>query len=633
MTQTEIEKNIKKILTIYKNKQKRLWKLANAINQKTWKNKEILDSFLDELWLEKNKETRFIAFSRIWDLNESPLKIFIEKNEIEDKKAEELLNKSYDFVQKHHLNIHEKIIKEIETQKLLPAFYLELLKWVHNIWEVFWDFYKAWNNHIINGINKDLKKDFQNNTETIIKFLSENKLFDKDEQGKLTEKCYTALVWKNKKYKSEPYIKIFKKEISEIISRLENLIKKLSKLEDETYNQKQEYLNYLESIKEAFGETQKEKLIWKWKKVDENWMAITTPFQIVHPLEYYDDKYRRSVSPEWDLRIRNKNSLDTSIYDDILNMFNWFYEDIWKDSFKTAYNFSISNLEKIQLYISSPVLYYGVFLTWIYSAQVVPNDEDISEKYGKKIFAFPKHDLKTMRESPFMRLSKETIEKRILHKYRKFLFWEDKNFHTIYEIETIGHELGHILWKAPNLEWEMNKKTWQFKNIEEFKATTWWLVAYFLSGKEILKKELITAHIIRCISLLKYRNISDIEPYYSESLIHLEVLFKSKAVYVKKDKIYMYLSDKNYENIKKCYIETYTKLIYCYLNKFDAGEFLFEYVEKHSDWYLIPKNPELAKFVEYYYELYKQIWNEVDEITDKKVYTWEKKGILDRLLG
>jgi hypothetical protein len=317
----------------------------------------------------------------------------------------------------------------------------------------------------------------------------------------------------------------------------------------------------------------------------------------------------------------------------MLNMFNGFYDNIWIDSFKKSYDLTLWNLEKIQLYISSPVFYYWTFLTWLYSAQVVPNDEIVSQKYGKKIFAFPEFVLKSKREEPFMRLQREVIEKRILHKYRKFLFWEDKNFYKVYDIETIWHEIWHMLWWDIDTELTMNKKTWVYKNIEEFKATTWWLVSYFLSWKDTLRDNLIIDHIIRCIWLLKYRNEVDVIPYYSESLLHLDILFKSRVIYIKKDKIYMYLNDTNYKNLKENYIEVYTKLIYIYLNKLDAWEFLFNYLDKHNDWYYIPKNQELANFVEYYYELYKQIWNEVDKEIEKEKYIWKQVKFLERILS
>jgi hypothetical protein len=87
----------------------------------------VLESFLDIIGLEKNEETRFIAFARIVDLREAPLKIFIEKNNIEEKKALEMLDKSYDFVQKYHFKIHTDIINEVRKNNLLTPFYLEII--------------------------------------------------------------------------------------------------------------------------------------------------------------------------------------------------------------------------------------------------------------------------------------------------------------------------------------------------------------------------------------------------------------------------------------------------------------------------------------------------------------------------
>ena len=47
-----------------------------------------------------------------------------------------------------------------------------------------------------------------------------------------------------------------------------------------------------------------------------------------------------------------------------------------------------SNIDKTQLYISTPMLYYGAEFNGLFSAQVVPNDEKVSGECGKKIFAF-----------------------------------------------------------------------------------------------------------------------------------------------------------------------------------------------------------------------------------------------------
>ena len=303
-------------------------------------------------------------------------------------------------------------------------------------------------------------------------------------------------------------------------------------------------------------------------------------------------------------------------------MYENFFDEIGRDNFKSSYEFSLANQKRVQLYLMSPVLYYASELTWLFSAQVVPNDEVISETYGKKIFAFPEMVLENKRSEPFMKLSSFIIEEKLLEDYRKSLFWKDEFFYKIYDIETIGHEYGHTLWLDLNTSVLMNNKTWVFKNIEEFKATTWGLVMYFLNEKLApnMKKELMIHHIFRCIGLLKYREVNEVEPYYCESLIHLDILFESWIIKINNDKkIELDFTESTYWELKKWYIKHYKKLINIYLNKIDAGEFLTKYTVK-KEWYYLPKNNEVRDFVEYYYEIYKKIGNEIDESVSKNKY-------------
>jgi hypothetical protein len=67
-------------------------------------------------------------------------------------------------------------------------------------------------------------------------------------------------------------------------------------------------------------EDNKDNLINKWAKVDEKWMDITTPFQITHPLEFYEDKFRKAVAPEWDLRIKTDFISNSTVLTDIIKM-------------------------------------------------------------------------------------------------------------------------------------------------------------------------------------------------------------------------------------------------------------------------------------------------------------------------
>ena len=79
------------------------------------------------------------------------------------------------------------------------------------------------------------------------------------------------------------------------------------------------------------------------------------------------------------------------------------------------------------------------------------------------------------------------------------------------------------------------------------------------------------------------------------------------------------MNSDTYQVFKELYTGAYSHLIHTYLNKLDAGEFLYEYVE-NVDGVFLPKAPELREFVGRYYTLYKEIGNEIDEEMKKEDY-------------
>jgi hypothetical protein len=189
-------------------------------------------------------------------------------------------------------------------------------------------------------------------------------------------------------------------------------------------------------------------------------------------------------------------------------------------------------MKQVQLHIGVPFLSYGSFLCGMYSAQVVPNDNEVSKIHGKKIFAFPEFVLETQRSLPFMQLDTETIDAQVLTQFRKFLFGPESRYYKIYDIETIGHEFGHTLWLAPDTEVRMNSQTGLYKNVEEWKATAGGLVAYFMSGVTEYDNDVFVTHLMRTIKLLKFREIEDIIPYYCEALIHLHIMFEANIIVI-----------------------------------------------------------------------------------------------------
>lgn len=621
MTREQLEKNIKEIIELYNNLQASLHDIYIWVKQEGDHRKH-LDEFLDYIWIEKNEETRFVAYSRLINLRENSLELYLEKNNFSSEQIKNILDKSFNFVCDFHSEIQAVIITVIESKQLLTPFYLEIFKWVANVWLALNEFFLPWRHQIIYQINEWLEKKFENDSGKIIDFLNENNLFDLWHNREIADRSYSALVENNWKYESQAYAKVFEKEVKEIIKELDSFIIKLSSLEDEIYDAKQNYIDYLRAVKNAFLETDTNLLVEKWAQVDEAWMEIKTPFQISHPLEFYEDKYRKAVAPEWDLRIQN-TVFESDVEESILHMYETLYDEIWREKYSSSYEFSKANFKRVQLYLTSPVLYYSSELTGLFSAQVVPNDEVITKAKWKKIFAFPEMVLENKRSDPFMKLDQVIFEENFLENYRKSLFGSDEVFYKVYDIETIGHEYGHTLWLDLDTEIIMNHKTGVFKNIEEFKATMGGLVMYFMNEKLApdLQQDLLLHHIYRCVNLLKYREVNEIEPYYCESLIHLSILFESWIIKINwENKVEMIFSKKNYDALKQNYLSHYKQLISTYLDKKDANDFLKNYTVKQK-WDYLPRSESLKTFVEYFYTEYKNIWNEIDEKSSKKNYT------------
>ncbi|NVP17931.1 invasion protein CiaB [Candidatus Gracilibacteria bacterium] len=620
MDKITIENNLKTIIDYNREVNSSLKKIYSGVaNDDEYR--EILEEFLDYVGLESNDETRLGAYFRLIELRENSLVLYMEKNNFSEEKKDEVLDLSYEYTSDFHFELQSDLIDFVEKQSLVTPFYLEIFKGVHLVGKAFNDFFLTWRNHIINGINRDLEKKFNNDSSKIMDFLNENNLFDLGHFAEQADRSYSALCYdENKNFVSKSYFDAFNFEIQNIVDSLDIFISNLEKLEDEIYNSKKEYLDYLQAIKNAFLETDVNLLVAKWALVDETWMQIKTPFQISHPLEFYEDKYRKAVAPEWDLRLKN-SVFESVVEKDILNMYETFYKEIGKEKFRDSYNYSLANINRVQLYLSNEILIYGAQLTGLNMAQVVPNDDVISDKFGKKIFGFPEMVLENKRSLPFMKWQSVIFDENLLNNYRKYLFSDSKNFYKIFDIEVLGHEYGHNLWLDLDTETVMNKKTGLFKNIEEFKATCGGLVAYFMGKNDDLElsEKLIIDHVIRIIGLFAYKKITEVQTYYCEALIHFQLLLESRIISIIDNKIVLNFSIDSFSNLKETYINHYVDLINIYLSKTDAMEFLKRYTIKDGLYYL-PQNEFLRDFVNYFTKTYEEIGNEVDNSISKDKY-------------
>ena len=608
MNKQQFLENITRIHELFHANEKHLNSLSNGVSQEG-KQRDILDDFLGTMWLEKNAETYFAAASRIGDKKFEPLDIYLEKHDYTQIQRDELFEKSYLFVSEYYETLQEEMIQNIKSENLLPEFYETIFDYTHKLGRLYSVLFLAWNRTLLFKTNRALEEKFNGDQDAIIAYLEENNLFDLGHRWEMADRSYSILLPKDDTFISTAYSEVFPEEVWNIVSLYKEFISKLWELEDIVYDRKNEYIEYFSAIKDALRETDTNKLVEKWSEVDVKWMAVDTPIQPGHPIEYYEDKYRRAVSIEFDMRLLDPSLFESEVAADIENMYEGMYDEIGRENFPESYEYSKKNFQKVQLYISSPVLAYGSFLCGAYSAQVVPNDDEVSKVHGKKIFAFPKFVLESQRSAPKMKLDSEMIDAEILEKYYAFLAGDDADYYKIYDIETIGHEFGHTLWLAPGSEVAMWEKG-LFKNVEEFKATAGWLVAHFLKGASDLDESIVVTHLMRAIKIMRYREVEDILPYYCECLIHLHILFESGIVAYQNGKIELHMHEQNVKALRELYIAVYTQEIFTYLNQMEAGNFLFEFVVKEQ-WVYLPKDPEVRGFVEKYYERYKAIGNEV----------------------
>ncbi|VAY88467.1 Campylobacter invasion antigen B (CiaB) [hydrothermal vent metagenome] len=587
----------------------------------------IIDQFISHLGLNMSNDLRVALVARLVNLRDDSFIQVLKKLKKSDDDIIQLQEKAYKFVATYWLEIHKNTVHYIEKEKLFTPFYRAIFKGVYEVGLKMTVWQTAWTALIINGVNKDLLQKFDGNNSKIMEYLEKNKLFDLGHNKRVADRSYSVLIKTNKKYESQAYIKAFKNEVLDVIDVLESFVDNIMGLEDKVYNQKWAYILYLQSLIGAFVEKRPNELVTKWAQVDRAWMKITTPIQIGHPLEYYEDHFRKAVALEWDLRLTNPTLQNNNLrVDKLKSMFSKIYKDIdTKKQYKSIYDFSLKSLDKVQLYLGRPALFFGAEFNGLFSAQVVPNDEIVSHKEGKKIFAFSDDILQVQRAKPFLKLSREILGQDFLTEDRTVLFDDRDNnkWHKVYDITTIGHEYGHILWCDENTEVVMNKGG-NFKNIEEFKATAGGLVSFFndlCNNESDCAREVLFDTIKRAVGLIGWMEINEVQPYYCEGLIHLSGLFSSEVLSwdEKVKQLTIKLDNKTIQTLKHWYITTYSSLALHYLEKKEATDWLNIYATK-VDKYFMPVNNDIKTFVKYYFARYKAIGQELDTQDTKDNY-------------
>jgi hypothetical protein len=563
---------------------------------------KVVEAFLSLIDIPRNKDSEMAALTRIINLREDALEQVLEKNGCSKEEIAMKKELAYGFASTMHITRHESFITWVEDNKLLTPFYRSLILGVHFVGVAMSVWQSHWTHHIIHSVNLELSELFNGDDAKVFEMLQGESLLDADASGCVGDRCYSVLKKEDTGYKSVAYAEAFPNEVAQVTTALEQLIALLNQNEDDVFGQKTEWLAYFTAIKEAFSHEIPDELIGKWADVDRAWMAVKTPLQVGHPLEYYEDHYRKAVALEWDLRIVNpKLQNDSHTRANIKNFASKMAEEFGEDAEKTMAK-NLTQVDETQLYIGQPILYYAAEFNGLFSAQVVPNDEQVSAELGKKIFAYADFVMESKKSKPIMKLSVETLGEDFVKKQKVLVDNEPALWQEIYDISTVGHEYGHILWIDADTETKMNASG-QFKNIEEFKATAGGLMAFFSNEREELKTHIVDDVVSRAVGLMAWREVGEVLPYYCEGLIHLDILFSSGVITYDGE---INIDYGKYDAMKEIYQNAYRNLAENYLSKVDANAYLSTYASKENGVYL-PVKEEIRSFVEHYYTRYKEI--------------------------
>ena len=170
-------------------------------------------------------------------------------------------------------------------------------------------------------------------------------------------------------------------------------------------------------------------------------------------------------------------------------------------------------------------------------------------------------------------------------------------------------------------------KSGNYKNVEEWKATTGGLMAFFMDDEDEaldpkLRLKVVRDVIKRSIGLIAWRETSEVLPYYMEALIHLQGLFDTGILDFDeaKQKLLITIDDKHYERLKKWYFKTYKDLVLnYYLPKQDPTPFLESYTLKEGTTYM-PRDEKINLMSKWYWDMYQKYGRELDDLDSKDNY-------------
>ncbi len=399
--------------------------VAENASEADQKKREELVEILNSLEIEVCPESLLALVTRLVSLREEPMVQVLKKAGRTEVGIDAAKALAYNWVSSVYTSSQERILDVIQARELLTPFYREVLKGVHMIGQAFNQWQPRWTQVILEGVNRRLLNQFQGDRKAVHEYLARESLLDKGHKGEIGDRSYSALVDEGGRWVSKAYSEVFPDDVQALVFELKEWSEALKNHSDNTFHEGEEWLKYIETLRLALIEKDVNRLIPLWSDVDRAWMKITGPIQPAHPLEYYEDHFRSAVALEWDLRISNPEHATRGARKDKVKAMSWsLFEslNLSDSAYVQIARSAMDKLDAVQLHIGRVGFCYGADFCGIPSAQVVPNDEEVSSQVGKKIFAFPDRVLDDLRARPFMRLTREVYDSEFIAEQRRVLF-------------------------------------------------------------------------------------------------------------------------------------------------------------------------------------------------------------------
>ena len=158
-------KDIKTIYTYISKQKYNINQLFTHLEKNNISKLTIIDKLASKLDLEKNidDKVRLALINRIVNLRDDSLIQILKNSDKSNKEIVDIKEKAYNFVKDFWHNQHQDIINFINENNLLTPFYRKIFEGVYNVGIKMSNLHISWNRHIIENINKELIKKFDNN--------------------------------------------------------------------------------------------------------------------------------------------------------------------------------------------------------------------------------------------------------------------------------------------------------------------------------------------------------------------------------------------------------------------------------------------------------------------------------------